>query len=266
MNLINDVFKHQKSVFITYLVCGDPDINSSLKIMHSMVENGVDLIELGIPFTDPIADGPVIQKGIERALKNKVSLLDVLNLVSKFREKNKKTPIVLMGYMNPIENMGYRKFSSLAKLKGVDGLLIVDLPPEEASSINQELSKNKLCQIFLASPTTEDKRLKAIANYSSGYLYYVSLKGITGSSLISYKPIKKRISQIRKLSNNKIPVTVGFGIKTPEAARKISMFSDGIIIGSSIVELIEKHRKNKTLMFKKIVSFIKSIKSSLVKS
>ena len=165
MNRINDVFRHQKSVFITYLVCGDPDINSTLKMMHSMVEHGVDLIELGIPFTDPIADGPVIQRGIERALKNKVSLTDILKLVSKFREKNKTTPIVLMGYMNPIENMGYKKFSSQAKSKGVDGLLVVDLPPEEAGSINEELSKNKLCQIFLASTTTEDKRLKAIARY-----------------------------------------------------------------------------------------------------
>ena len=265
MNRINDVFKHQKSVFITYLVCGDPDINSTLKMMHSMVENGVDLIELGIPFTDPIADGPVIQRGIERALKNKVSLSDILNLVSKFREKNKITPIVLMGYMNPIENMGYKNFSSQAKSKGVDGLLIVDLPPEEAGSINQELSKNKLCQIFLASPTTEDKRLKAIARYSSGYLYYVSLKGITGSSLLSYQPIKKRVNRIKKLSNNKIPVTVGFGIKTPVAARKISMFCDGIIIGSSIVELIDKNRKNKVLMHKKINNFVKSVKSSLVK-
>ena len=265
MNRINDVFKKQKSVFITYLVCGDPDIKSTLKMMHSMVENGVDLIELGIPFTDPIADGPVIQRGIERALKNKVSLTDILKLVSKFREKNKMTPIVLMGYMNPIENMGYKKFSSQAKLKGVDGLLIVDLPPEEAGSINQELRKNKLCQIFLASPTTEDKRLKAIARYSSGYLYYVSLKGITGSSLINYQPIKKRINKIKKLSKNKIPVTVGFGIKTPEAARKISMFSDGIIIGSSIVELIDKNRKNKALMHKKINNFVKSVKYSLVK-
>lgn len=264
MNRINDVFIRQKSVFITYLVCGDPDINSTLKMMHSMVENGVDLIELGIPFTDPIADGPVIQRGIERALKNKVSLSDTLDLVSKFREKNKITPIVLMGYMNPIENMGYKKFSSQAKSKGVDGLLIVDLPPEEAGSINQELSKNKLCQIFLASPTTEDKRLKAIARYSSGYLYYVSLKGITGSSLLSYQPIKKRIKRIKSLSNNKIPVTVGFGIKTPEAARKISMFCDGIIIGSSIVELIDKNKKNKALMHKKVNHFVKSVKSSLV--
>tara|TARA_Y100000748_G_scaffold302171_1_gene303835 strand:+ start:792 stop:1586 length:795 start_codon:yes stop_codon:yes gene_type:complete len=263
MNRISSVFENKKSAFITYLVCGDPDLNATLKIMHSMVENGVDLIELGIPFTDPIADGPTIQKGIERALKNKVSLNDVLNLVSKFRDKNKTTPIVLMGYMNPIVNMGYKKFSKLAKINGVDGLLIVDLPPEEAESINIELKKNNLSQIFLASPTTEDKRLKTIIKYSSGYLYYVSLKGITGSSLVDYQPIKKRINKIKKLSKTNIPITVGFGIKTPEAARKISMFSDGIIIGSSIVELIEKNQNNKVLMYKKVQKFLRNIKSSM---
>ena len=265
MNRISDVFQHQKSAFITYFVCGDPDISSTLKIMHSMVDHGVDLIELGIPFTDPIADGPTIQKGIERALKNKVSLTDVLNLVSKFRTKDKDTPIILMGYMNPIENMGYKSFAKMAKSKGVDGLLIVDLPPEESEDINNELIKNNLNQIFLASPTTVDKRLKTIINYSSGYLYYVSLKGITGSSIINYQPMKKQIMKIKKLSKNKIPITVGFGIKTPETAKKISKFSDGIIIGSSIVELIEKNMNNKKLMHKKINKFLKTIKSSLVK-
>ena len=263
MNRINTVFRRQKSAFISYLVCGDPDLNTTLKIMHSMVKNGVDLIEVGIPFTDPIADGPVIQKGIERALKNKVSLIDVFDLVEKFRKEDKVTPIVLMGYLNPIENMGYRKFSKLAKSKGVDGILIVDLPPEESLVINKELIRNNLSQIFLASPTTEDKRLKSIIEYSSGYLYYVSLKGITGSSLVDFQPIKKRIKMIKKISNNKIPVSVGFGIKTAEAARKISLFSDGIIIGSSIVELIEKNQHNKALMHKKIIKFITSIRSSL---
>mgnify|MGYP001489027890 FL=1 len=263
MNRINTVFRRQKSAFISYLVCGDPDLNTTLKIMHSMVKNGVDLIEVGIPFTDPIADGPVIQKGIERALKNKVSLIDVFNLVEKFRKEDKATPIVLMGYLNPIENMGYRKFSKLAKSKGVDGVLIVDLPPEESLVINKELIRNNLSQIFLASPTTEDKRLKSIIEYSSGYLYYVSLKGITGSSLVDFQPIKKRIKMIKKLSDNKIPVSVGFGIKTAETARKISLFSDGIIIGSSIVELIEKNQHNKAVMHKKIIKFIKSIRSSL---
>ena len=267
MNRINQLFLEQKkskrTAFITYLVCGDPDLSSTLKIMNLMVESGVDLIELGVPFTDPIADGPTIQKGVERALKKNVSLLDVLKVVEAFRKNNQKTPLVLMGYMNPIERMGYNKFAIQAKNKGVDGVLLVDSPPEESEEINKSLVKNNLCQIFLASPTTEDKRLKKIIKYSTGYLYYVSIKGITGSSIVDFKPIKKSVDHIRKLSRGSIPVTVGFGIKNGITAKNIGKFSDGIIIGSSIVELIEKYVDNKTVMYKKIKSFLVSISKSI---
>ena len=267
MNRINNTFlqqkKNKRAAFITYLVCGDPDLTSTLKLMHLMVDSGVDLIELGIPFTDPIADGPTIQKGVERALKRNVSLKDVLKVVESFRKKNQKTPIVLMGYINPIESMGYDKFAIQAKNKGVDGVLLVDSPPEESKVINKILIKNNLCQIYLASPTTEKKRLKIIIKHSSGYLYYVSVKGITGSSIIDFKPIKKAVDNIRKLSKNSIPVTVGFGIKDGATAKNIGKFSDGIIIGSSIVELIEKYMNNKTVMYTKIKSFLMSINKSI---
>ena len=267
MNRINNTFlqqkKNKRAAFITYLVCGDPDLTSTLKLMHLMVDSGVDLIELGIPFTDPIADGPTIQKGVERALKKNVSLKDVLKVVESFRKKNQKTPIVLMGYINPIESMGYDKFAIQAKNKGVDGVLLVDSPPEESKVINKILIKNNLCQIYLASPTTEKKRLKIIIKHSSGYLYYVSVKGITGSSIIDFKPIKKAVDNIRKLSKNNIPVTVGFGIKDGATAKNIGKFSDGIIIGSSIVELIEKYMDNKAVMYKKIKSFLVSINKSI---
>ena len=269
MNRINNIFlqqkKNKRAAFITYLVCGDPDLTSTLKLMHLMVDSGVDLIELGIPFTDPIADGPTIQKGVERALKKNVSLKDVLKVVESFRKKNQKTPIVLMGYINPIESMGYDKFAIQAKNKGVDGVLLVDSPPEESKVINKILIKNNLCQIYLASPTTEKKRLKIIIKHSSGYLYYVSVKGITGSSIIDFKPIKKAVDNIRKLSKNSIPVTVGFGIKDGATAKNIGKFSDGIIIGSSIVELIEKYMNNKTEMYKKIKSFLVNINKSIGK-
>ena len=269
MNRINNIFlqqkKNKRAAFITYLVCGDPDLTSTLKLMHLMVDSGVDLIELGIPFTDPIADGPTIQKGVERALKKNVSLKDVLKVVESFRKKNQKTPIVLMGYINPIESMGYDKFAIQAKNKGVDGVLLVDSPPEESKVINKILIKNNLCQIYLASPTTEQKRLKIIIKHSSGYLYYVSVKGITGSSIIDFKPIKKAVDNIRKLSKNSIPVTVGFGIKDGATAKNIGKFSDGIIIGSSIVELIEKYMNNKTEMYKKIKSFLVNINKSIGK-
>ena len=267
MNRVGKIFSLQKKnnrpAFITYLVCGDPDITTTLKIMNLMVDSGVDIIELGVPFTDPIADGPVIQKGVERALKNNISLKSVLKVVESFRKENQKTPIILMGYMNPIERMGYSKVSKQAKAKGVDGVLLVDSPPEESEDINKILIRNNLCQIFLASPTTEDKRLMSIIKFSSGYLYYVSLKGITGSSITNFNPIKNNVNRIRKLSNNSIPVTVGFGIKNAIAAKNIGKFSDGIIIGSSIVELIEKHVNDKVIMYKKIKSFLDNISKSI---
>ena len=197
MNRISSVFNNKKSAFITYLVCGDPDLQTTLKIMHSMVDNGVDLIELGIPFTDPIADGPTIQKGIERALKNKVSLNDVLNLVTKFRKKDKSTPIVLMGYMNPIINMGYKKFSKLAKFSGVDGLLIVDLPPEEDDELCIYCLNQNLHFIRLLTPTSDNNRLKTLLTNSSGFLYYVSVAGVTGTKV----PVKQVVaSEVERIT------------------------------------------------------------------
>ena len=263
MNRIAQVFKEKETAFITYLICGDPDIRSTEKIMHQMVKSGVDIIELGVPFTDPIADGPTIQRGVERCLQKNISLTDVFTLIKNFRKKDLSTPIVIMGYMNPINKMGIHKFAKKAKLIGVDGVLIVDLPPEESMLINQLLRENNLDQIFLASPTTKPSRLKKIIDMSSGYLYYVSLKGITGSSINDFSELKKRVIYIKKTSNNNLPITVGFGIKNSVIAKNISKFADGIIIGSSIVELIEKNLKNKKVMFNKINLFIKDISRSL---
>lgn len=269
MTRITDTFLANKKMgtttFITYTVCGDPNMKSSLNILDALVESGVDIIELGVPFSDPIADGPVIQRAVERTLKNKVSLYKTLNLVRLFRKKNKDTPIVLMGYMNPIEKMGYRRFSTMANQAGIDGVLVVDLPPEESEKLTNSLKKNNIDQIFLASPTTDDLRLKKIVRQSSGYVYYVSLKGITGSKISNIKMVKNMVGKIKKFSNLDIPVAVGFGIKNAESAKRISTFSDGIIIGSSIVELIEKHHNTSTIMIKKIKSFTNQIRRVLNK-
>ena len=268
MSLISNMFKNnnsnKKTSFITYLICGDPNTNVTNKLLHIMVETGVDLIELGIPFTDPIADGPIIQKGIERALKNNTTLENTLTVVKNFRKKNTSTPIVLMGYMNPIEKMGYQKFASKANKSGVDGVLIVDLPVEESHTINKIFKTNSLTQIFLASPTTDNDRLKKIVKHSDGYVYYVSIKGITGTSIKNISSIKNKVKKIRQVSKKKVPVAVGFGIKNKSSAKKISLFSDGIIIGSSIVELIEKYIHNKNLMYKKIKTFLLGINKVLV--
>ena len=255
--------KKNKKTFISYLVCGDPSKNDTLIAMKVMADSGVDVIELGIPFTDPIADGPVIQKSIDRALKNNVSLKDVISVVEKFRKTNKKTAVVLMGYMNPVHKMGVEKFTKSINKNDIDGVLIVDSPPEESIDLNTSLKKYNKSHIYLASPTTTDQRMRSITQMSSGYVYYVTVKGITGSKLTDISTIKKNVAKIKKYSKNNIPVAVGFGIKDSKSAKQMSKFSDGIIIGSSIVELIHKHSNNKNVMKKNLTSYLSSISRAI---
>lgn len=255
--------KKNKKTFISYLVCGDPSKNDTLIAMKVMADSGVDVIELGIPFTDPIADGPVIQKSIDRALKNNVSLKDVISVVEKFRKTNKKTAVVLMGYMNPVHKMGVEKFTKSINKNDIDGVLIVDSPPEESIDLNSSLKKYNKSHIYLASPTTTDQRMRSITQMSSGYVYYVTVKGITGSKLTDISMIKKNVAKIKKYSKNNIPVAVGFGIKDSKSAKQMSKFSDGIIIGSSIVELIHKHSNNKNVMKKNLTSYLSSISRAI---
>ena len=265
MNRILKTFRdNKKKVFIAYVVCGDPDISTTIKIMNTLVDSGVDLIELGVPFTDPIADGPVIQKSIERSLKKNTSLIDVFSVCKKFRKKNKTTPIVLMGYLNPIENLGYKKFTNTAVRSGVDGVLVVDSPPEESLTLSSALQENNICNIHLASPTTSKSRLEGIVKASKGYLYYVSLKGITGSKISNIKSIEQSINTIKKINKNNLPVVVGFGIKDKKTAKKISQISDGVIIGSSFVEIIEENLHNKRRMVDNINKYAEKIKTSIV--
>ena len=255
--------KKNKKTFISYLVCGDPSKNDTLIAMKIMADSGVDVIELGIPFTDPIADGPVIQKSIDRALKNNVSLKDVISVVEKFRKTNKKTAVVLMGYMNPVHKMGVEKFTKSINKNDIDGVLIVDSPPEESIDLNSSLKKYNKSHIYLASPTTTDQRMRSITQMSSGYVYYVTVKGITGSKLTDISTIKKNVAKIKKYSKNNIPVAVGFGIKDSKSAKQMSKFSDGIIIGSSIVELIHKHSNNINVMKKNLTSYLSSISRAI---
>ena len=265
MNRIEKTFiNNKKKVFIAYIVCGDPDIHTTVKIMNTLVDSGVDLIELGVPFTDPIADGPTIQKSIERSLKKNTSLNDVFDVCNKFRAKNKTTPLVLMGYLNPIENLGYKKFSKIAVQSGVDGVLVVDSPPEESSVLSTVLKEYKICNIYLASPTTSKSRLETIINTSNGYLYYVSLKGITGSKISDIKSIEQNINMIKKIKENDLPVVVGFGIKDKKTAKEISKISDGVIIGSSFVKIIEENLHNKQRMVDNINKYAVKIKTSIV--
>ena len=259
MNRINKVFNKKKNLLSIYFTAGFPEINDTLKIIKELDKSQVDVIEIGLPFSDPLADGPTIQKSIDRSLKNNTSLHDVISVVKEFRKDNNDTAVVLMGYMNPVHKMGVAKFAKQINDTGIDGVLIVDSPPEESIMLNKYLTKYKKSHIYLASPTTTDQRMKNISKMSSGYVYYVTIKGITGSKLSNVSSIRKNVNKIKKYSDNNLPVAVGFGIKDSSSAQKMAAFSDGIIIGSSIVELIHKYSSNEKKMNSKLSSYISSI-------
>ena len=223
-NRIRDCFltlkSKKKSALVAFLTAGDPDQKTSLKIINALPAAGVDIIELGMPFSDPMADGPVIQRSYLRSLKEGNSLYKTLNLVRQFRKNNNKTPIILMGYYNPILKMGIRKFFEKAKFSGVDGVLIVDLPPDSNNELNKENKKEVLNIIRLVTPTTNNIRLKSILKSSSGFMYYVSITGITGTKISSFKDIKEKYLSLKKYID--LPFVIGFGINTPQKAKEIA--------------------------------------------
>jgi len=244
LSRINKTFekskKNEKTCLISYITAGDPSIDCSLEIMNTLVDSGTDIIELGVPFSDPMADGPTIQRACERALNNKTSCSDIFNLVKKFRENNSETPIVLMGYLNPIERMGYDLFAKSASSAGVDAILVVDLPHEEAEDVVNIFKKYNLESIFLIAPNTKVERIEKIVNYASGFLYYVSLKGVTGASSLDINKTNEQLKIIKK--NIRLPLAVGFGIKDAETAKVLSKEADAIVIGSAIVNIIENEQ------------------------
>lgn len=223
-----------KKILVAYVVNGDPYPEATLPAMHALVASGVDVIELGVPFSDPMAEGPVIQKGHERALAHNTSLKSSLDIVKQFRQTNSTTPVVLMGYANPVERFGYQAFAKAAAEAGVDGLLTVDLPPEEVSVLKQALDDVGMDNIFLLAPTTTVERARKIASHASGFLYYVSLKGVTGAGHLDVDAVKSKLNEFGKLTD--LPVCVGFGIKDPQTARAIAQLADGVVVGSVLVD------------------------------
>jgi tryptophan synthase alpha chain len=208
----------------------------TVPLMHALVEGGADVIELGVPFSDPMADGPVIQRASERALAQGVSLRQVIDFVKEFRKTNNATPVVLMGYANPIEAMGTEHFADVAQAAGVDGVLVVDYPPEEAQVLVKLLDTRGLDTIFLLSPTTRDARLEQVGKLGRGYLYYVSLKGVTGAGNIDTVEVAKRVNHIKQFTN--LPVGVGFGIRDAASAKSVAQVADAVVIGSRLVQEI----------------------------
>ncbi|NOX07940.1 MAG: tryptophan synthase subunit alpha [Gammaproteobacteria bacterium] len=225
-----------RKALIPYITAGDPVPGITVSLMHAMVESGADLIELGVPFSDPMADGPVIQAACERALLHHTSLRDVLAMVEAFRVKDADTPVILMGYLNPIEVMGYKIFSEQARAAGVDGVLTVDLPPEEAHDLVEHLRNDGIDMIFLLAPTSRDERIAKVAKLASGFIYYVSLKGVTGAKQLDVDSVSEGVSKIKAVTD--IPVGVGFGIRDAAAAAAVAKVSDAVVVGSVLVNKI----------------------------
>lgn len=250
MSRIQAVFQALKSqgrkALIPYVTAGDPFPDATVELMVAMAKAGADVIELGVPFSDPMADGPVIQRAAERALAKGIGMRQVLDFVRSFREANNATPIVLMGYANPIERYDQRRgegaFVRDAKAAGVDGILVVDYPPEECETFAAQLKAQQLDPIFLLAPTTTEQRMKDVGRITSGYVYYVSLKGVTGAGGIDVKAVAEMVPRIR--AHVSVPVGVGFGIRDAETAKAVAAVSDAVVIGSRIVQLLETQTRD----------------------
>ena len=229
--------KSGRKALIPFVTAGDPDPGVTVPLMHALVEAGADVIELGVPFSDPMADGPVIQRASDRALRHGVSLDRVLALVREFRASDNATPVVLMGYANPIEAMGAARFVEEARRAGVDGALVVDYPPEECESFAELVRSHGMDLIFLLAPTSSEARIAQVAKLASGYLYYVSLKGVTGAGHLDLAEVGRKIPQIRRES--RLPVGVGFGIRDAATAKAVAQVADAVVIGSAIIQQME---------------------------
>lgn len=250
-----------KTALIPYITAGDPNPGITVDLLHTMVEAGADLIELGVPFSDPMADGPVVQQACERALEHNVTLHDVLDMVAEFRQKNQQTPLILMGYCNPIEVMGYEAFATKAQEVGLDGVLTVDLPPEESKQANVVFKSANLDSIFLLSPTSTDERIATICQSASGFVYYVSLKGVTGAANLDIATVSDKIATIRKQTD--LPIGVGFGIKDAKTAKQVSTVADAVIVGSAIIKKIVEHKDDASKIKSEVYTLLNQMRCEL---
>lgn len=244
MSRIADAFERRRAegrkLLVSFFTAGDPNPDATVPLMHEVVRSGVDILELGVPFSDPMAEGPVIQAACERALRHHVNLQRVLDMVREFRVQDRHTPVVLMGYANPVEIMGYAQFAEAAAVAGVDGVITVDLPPEEGEELNQALTSRGIDPILLVAPTTTGERLQRICAAARGFIYYVSLKGVTGAASLDVSQVAAKIEEIRKATA--LPIGVGFGIRDAKSAAAVAQVADAVVVGSALVRLVEQHQ------------------------
>jgi tryptophan synthase alpha chain len=249
----------KRKALIPYITAGDPNPSLTVPLMQALVEGGADILELGVPFSDPMADGPVIQRSGERALKHGVGLSNVLSMVSEFRKRDETTPVVLMGYANPIEAMGIESFAAAAKAAGIDGVIVVDYPPEECVDFAALMKKSDIDPIFLLAPTSTKKRIDDVARCGSGYLYYVSLRGVTGAASLDLSDVAAHLPQIRAAT--RLPIGVGFGIRDAESARRVAQAADAVVIGSRIIQEIEAGSADQAVA--RVKAFLRPIREAL---
>jgi len=250
-----------RKALIPFITAGDPSPDFTVPMMHAMVAAGVDVIELGIPFSDPMADGPVIQRASERALAHHMSLRKTLAIATEFRKTDQQTPVVLMGYLNPIEAMGYEAFANAAQQADIDGVLTVDLPPEEAEECTALLKARGVDPIFLLAPNSSDERIKKMDAIGSGYLYYVSLKGVTGAGHLDIADVEQKLQQIR--ANTNLPVGIGFGVKDAQTAKTLSAIGNGVVVGSALISKIEANLQNPEQAKNEIVELLAAMRQAM---
>ena len=258
---IKKIFEIKGKKLVTFTTGGDPDLNTSLEILKTIINNGIDIIEIGMPFSDPMADGPTIQESSVRSLANGTKINDIFKIVMSIRKLNNKIPIILMGYYNSIFNLGIDNFTSKCAETGVDGLIIVDLQPEEDSELFTKSKERNIDLIRLITPTTDQKRLITILSNASGFLYYVTVTGITGQNSANIEDLKKSINEIK--SSTKLPIVAGFGIKNRNDVELISPFTNGVVVGSSIVNIIKNNLNDKNKMINEIKVFTKDLKEGV---
>lgn len=250
-----------RKALIPYITAGDPEPSISVALLHALVAAGADILELGVPFSDPMADGPVIQAACERALKHHVSLRNVLAMVREFRTQDRDTPIVLMGYLNPFEIMGYETFATAAQDAGVDGVLTVDLPPEEAADFSRALRAVNIDPIFLLAPNSTSERIARIAKAASGFVYYVSLKGVTGAASLDVAGVACKLDEIRAITT--LPVGVGFGIQDAASAARVAAVADAVIVGSAIVRKLGELQGQRERILTEIPAVIATMRAAM---
>lgn len=248
-----------KKALVSYVMAGDPQPNVTVSLIHDMVAAGVDILEVGLPFSDPMADGPVIALAAERALAGGTNTLDAIAMVKEFRQKDQDTPVVLMGYLNPVEVIGYEKFVEIAADAGVDGLILVDLPPEEAADLDVLLRKHDMDQVFLLAPTSTDARIAHVGQQARGFIYYVSLKGVTGAATLDTVAAAERITKIKQYTD--VPVGVGFGISDAASAKAMGVAADAVIVGSAFVKLFAALPADEAAQ--QVVAKVKELRSAL---